>query len=446
MIAGWCAPEADHERRSRSVHPARSGDLIQGGTLKVSMSISTGVEDSSVKAFRIGSSPPKNRGQVLPVALLAATHGVNDSYAFVLPALLPVLLPSMGISLALAGVLVMIQQITSSFIQPFFGHAADRAGGGRWMSWSGVLLCGLAASALGLVSGFPQLAVLMFLNGLGTALWHPVSAGLVAQSAPPDRRGFWMSLYISSGNFGLGLGPLMVGFIVTHVGLGGTWVLALPALLFGGLVWKFAPVRVVSARQSQDSLWTILKRNRRILGALIAVVTTRSWAVTSFQTFLPLYAASRGADPQTAALTLTAYLVVGAMGGVAGGWIADRLGRDRVIIGSMLLSAPFSLALAFQNEVGPLFWICAAMSGFLLNGSFVVLTVRGQESIPGSVSMMSGMMLGLTVGLGAIIVTPMAAVAEQTGLAPMLIFSALLAPLGAGLMKFVPKPPSQTHS
>ena len=111
-----------------------------------------------------------------------------------------------------------------------------------------------------------------------------------------------------------------------------------------------------------------------------------------FQTFLPLYAASKGADAQEAAHTLTVYLVVGALGGLVGGSVADRLGRDRVIIGSLLLSAPFSLALAFQNEVGPLFWFCAAMSGFLLNGSFVVLTVRGQESIPGSVSMMSGMM------------------------------------------------------
>jgi FSR family fosmidomycin resistance protein-like MFS transporter len=401
------------------------------------MTVSSGSDSLSTQETRRKGSP----NQILPVSLMAATHGINDSYAFVLPALLPVLLPSMGISLGLAGALVMIQQITSSLIQPYLGHAADRAGGGRWMSWCGVLLCGLAASALGLVSGFPLLALLMFFNGLGTALWHPVSAGLVAQAAPPDRRGLWMSIYISSGNFGLGLGPLLVGWIVTYLGMSGTWVLALPSLLFGALVWRFAPVRRVSAHQAQDSLWAILKRHRHLLSGLIAVVTTRSWAVAVFQTFLPLYAASKGADAQEAAHTLTVYLVVGAVGGLVGGSIADWLGRDRVIIGSLLLSAPFSLALAFQNEVGPLFWICAAMSGFLLNGSFVVLTVRGQESIPGSVSMMSGMMLGLTVGLGGVIVTPMAAIAEHTGLAPMLIFSALLGPLGAMLMKLVPRAP-----
>lgn len=389
------------------------------------------------------TAPISVRARNLGVALLAASHAVNDSYAFVLPALLPVLLPGLGISLGLAGVLVMIQQLTSSFVQPLLGHAADRAGGGRWMSWAGVLLCGLSASLLGLVSGFPLLALLMFLNGLGTALWHPVSAGLVSQSAPPNRRGLWMSIYISAGNFGLGLGPLMVGLVVSQLGLGGTWVMALPAIAFGALVWKFAPARPASVRPVQDSLWTILKRHRRILAGLISVVTMRSWAVTAFQTFLPLYAAGLGANAQNAAQTLTVYLAAGAVGGLVGGSMADRLGRDRVIIGSMLLSAPFSLALAFQTDVGPLFWICAALSGFLLNGSFVVLTVRGQESVPGSVSMMSGMMLGLSIGLGALIVTPMAAIAERTGLAPMIVFSAILAPIGAGLMFLVPKAPRQ---
>ena len=118
------------------------------------------------------------------------------------------------------------------------------------MSWSGVLLCGLSASALGLVSGFPMLALLMFLNGMGTALWHPVSAGLVSESAPPNRRGLWMSIYISAGNFGLGLGPLMVGLVVSQLGLGGTWLMALPAIVFSALVWKFAPARPASSRRS----------------------------------------------------------------------------------------------------------------------------------------------------------------------------------------------------
>ena len=54
---------------------------------------------------------------------------------------------------------------------------------------------------------------------------------------------------------------------------------------------------------------------------------------------------------------------------------------------------------ALQQEVGPAFVVATSVSGMLLNGSFVVLAVRGQESMPGSLGMVSGLMLGLSIGL-----------------------------------------------
>jgi FSR family fosmidomycin resistance protein-like MFS transporter len=84
----------------------------------------------------------------------------------------------------------------------------------------------------------------------------------------------------------------------------------------------------------------------------------------------------------------------------------------------------------------------AAASGFLLNGSFVVLTIRGQESLPSSVGMMSGIMLGLSVGLGGLAVTPLALLAEQVGLPNATAVAACLGGLAALAMQFVPKPPA----
>src|ERR1051326_8183548 len=85
-------------------------------------------------------------------------------------------------------------------LQPIFGHWADQSGGGRWMAWTGVLLAGAGAAALGIAPGFAALAAAMLMTGIGTALFPPVSAALVAQAAPPAQRGFWMSAYISAGN------------------------------------------------------------------------------------------------------------------------------------------------------------------------------------------------------------------------------------------------------
>src|SRR5207245_11120572 len=121
----------------------------------------------------------------------------------------------------------------------------------------------------------------------------------------------------------------------------------------------------------------------RVLVPLIGVVAVRSWASTTLVTFLPTLANQRGAPPSEAAQVLTVFLISGAAGGFVGGATADRLGRDRVVIGSMLLSVPFGVLLGLQTHVGPLFWIAAVASGFFLNGSWISLTVRGQESVPG---------------------------------------------------------------
>src|SRR6266853_1866122 len=168
-----------------------------------------------------------------------------------------------------------------------------------------------------------------------------------------------------------------------------------------------------------------------MLGALVGVVALRSWASTTLVTFLPTLATQRGAEPSSAAQVLTVFLIAGAAGGFAGGAAADRLGRDRVVIGSMLLSVPFGVFLGFTTQFGPAFWVAAAASGFFLNGSWISLTVRGQESVPGSIAMMSGLMLGLSVGLGGLAVAPIGLVAERAGLGVVISGVACLPVLGA---------------
>ena len=60
------------------------------------------------------------------VWVMAFAHLVNDTYAWMLPALLPLLLLKLEISLGLAGLLITIYQASSSFTQPLLGHLADR--------------------------------------------------------------------------------------------------------------------------------------------------------------------------------------------------------------------------------------------------------------------------------------------------------------------------------
>ncbi len=373
---------------------------------------------------------------------MALAHMVNDSYAFMLPALLPLLLTRLGLTLGLAGLLVTIYQASSSFAQPLFGHIADRGTNTRWMAWTGVACSGLAAGSLGLAPSFGWVALALLAGGLGTALFHPVSAALVARTVPDAARGRWMSLYISAGNFGLPIGPLAVGLMLASIGLGGTWLLALPALAMSLIVWRLGPAWTVSAHgRAQLPLRSVLARNRRMLAPLIGVAAARSWASTLVASFLPIIAVARGADVVTSSRLLTSFLLAGAVGGLVGGAVADRIGRDKVVVAGLLAGGPACVALALQPHVDAGFWLAAIVSGLLLNGSFVVLAVRGQESMPGNLGMVSGLMLGLSIGLGGLAIAPMAALAERTGLDTVLYTSAILAVAAALLMTRVPKPP-----
>jgi FSR family fosmidomycin resistance protein-like MFS transporter len=376
---------------------------------------------------------------------MALAHLTNDSYAYMLPALLPLLLGKLGIGLGLAGILVTLYQASSSFTQPVFGHMSDRGRRTRWMAWTGVALSGIAAAALGLAPNLAAVAIALLAGGLGTALYHPVSAALVAGSVPQRSRGQWMSVYISAGNFGLPVGPFLIGVIISTVGLGGIWLVALPALILAVAVWRGGP-HLPKRSAAPLPLRTVLRANRRMLAGLISVSATRAWSSALVTSFLPVYAVSRGASIVDASRLLTLFLLAGAVGGLFGGWLADRVGRDRVIITSLLGAAPFCVLLALQDGVGAAFIVATAASGLLLNGSFVVLAVRGQESMPGSLGMVSGLMLGLSIGLGGLAVAPMAILAERAGIEPVFVAAGGLAIVCALLMRAVPRPPAHTEA
>ena len=76
----------------------------------------------------------EDRGRATSVGVMALAHLTNDSYAYMLPALLPLLLGKLGIGLGLAGILVTLYQASSSFTQPVFGHMSDSGGRTRWRS------------------------------------------------------------------------------------------------------------------------------------------------------------------------------------------------------------------------------------------------------------------------------------------------------------------------
>lgn len=370
------------------------------------------------------------------IGVLAVAHGINDSYGYMLQALLPAIIGGMGLSLGMAGTLVSVYMLISSVVQPVVGFWADK-GGVRWPAWAGVAMSGIGAGLMGMAPNYAALCLLLMIGGMGTAIFHPVTGAMVGAAAPPEQRGRWMGMYVTAGNVGLALGPLILGIAVDQLGAPGIWPLMIPALFAAAVVLVYGP-QPRPRMSGGATLMDVLREHRRVLTALITVVTVRAWVNAALVTFIPLLGVARGLSLSEAAGALTLFSLSGAAGGLTGGWVADRAGRDRTIVASFILSVPFGLLIALRPEIDAVFYVAAACCGFLLNASFVVLTIRGQESIPGNIGMVAGITLGLSIGLGGLAIGPMGALADVVGLPSATAVAASLALVGAAAMRLFP--------
>jgi FSR family fosmidomycin resistance protein-like MFS transporter len=335
----------------------------------------------------------------------------------------------MGLTVGAGGILVAAHQVVSALLQPLIGHVADHRRL-RWPIWLGVALSGLGAGLFGVVPNFWTLAAVVVLAGVGTALFHPVSAASVGALAPPAARGRWMGLYETTGWAGTVAGPLAVGFVIQRDGPGATWLIAIPALVGAALLVWAAPARPAITRQSTPGRGAV-KAHMGFLGAYLGVATIRTWSYGSAMLFVPLIGGDLGLHAGQTALMLTVLLAAGVLGSLAGGAAADRFGARRIIAAALVLTVPFGLVVALEGPNSMLLYVVAAGTGFLLTGAYTALTVAGQQSMPNNAGMVTGLNVGLASGLGGLAVAPLALIAEHVGLRSALAAALIAGPLVA---------------
>src|ERR1700712_1176784 len=81
---------------------------------------------------------------------LAIAHALCDVYQGAVPALLPFLLAAHGWSYGTGSLLVLAATLSSSIVQPVFGHVSDKHPA-PWLMPAGFVVAGLGLAIVGLL-------------------------------------------------------------------------------------------------------------------------------------------------------------------------------------------------------------------------------------------------------------------------------------------------------
>lgn len=368
----------------------------------------------------------------LKVLLLLSTgHCVVDIYQGALPVVLPFLKNKLDLTYTMAGVVMIMANMTSSILQPLFGFFSDKKEK-AFLLPLGAFCAGTGFAFLSVPSSYVLVLLLVTISGLGIAAYHPEGYKTAAFYTGP-RAATGMSIFSVGGNAGMALGPIISLPVISYLGFDALPVVIIPSLLFTVAIiyWRkevALPEHTEQTRREGDGRPS--RAARLSLVNIVSVVIMRSWTQFGLLSYIPFYYINylKG-DPVYAGKLVSVFLLGGAAGTLAGGPLADRWGHKFYICLTMILAA-LTFPLIFVLEQHPLllsatlFWL-----GAILVSTFSVTVVMSQKILPRNLGIASGLTTGFAIGAGGIGVTLLGVVADRFGvpfaLKSIFIFPAL---------------------
>lgn len=337
---------------------------------------------------------------------ISVTHSINDMMQSVMLALYPVLAGNFQLSFAQIGLITLVYQTSASLLQPVIGRFTDK----HPKPYS--LPIGMSFTMVGLVLlafAWDYTAILMAagLIGMGSSVFHPESSR-IARMASAGKHGLAQSIFQVGGNLGTAIGPILAAALILPNGQSSVmWVagIALLGIMILLQVSRWYASSLTSAR-GKASLANYdnglsSKQVRMALLVLLVLLFSKFVYMAAIHSYFTFYLIERFAvSVQTAQYCLFVFLVAIAIGTISGGPVGDRIGRRRIIFGSILGSAPFALMLPYANFEMTL--VLIFIVGVVIASAFPAMVVYGQELMPGKTGTVSGLFFGVAFGIAGI--------------------------------------------
>ena len=316
----------------------------------------------------MASLPPPSRVQIpRTVWALGFVSMFMDISSEIIHALLPLYLTAtLGVSVAMVGLIDGVAEATASITKVFSGYISDRMGKRKPLILIGYGLGALSKPLFALAATAPIIMGARFADRIGKGLRGAPRDALVADVTPSEIRGRAFGLRQSIDTLGAFLGPVIA--IVAMAAFANDmrmvfWLAVIPAVIAVALVLfgvedaktpsveatARVPVRLSDLRQLPKSFWLLV-----VIGAVFTLARFS-------EAFLILKANAEGLPLALTPLVRVAMNAVYMLAAYPLGSLSDRVSAKSMLIGGLILLIAADLSLALLPGlagafVGIAFW------------------------------------------------------------------------------------------
>jgi MFS transporter, FSR family, fosmidomycin resistance protein len=277
----------------------------------------------------LDSSPVTLSQDVKVIGLVSLAHAMSHFSHLLLVPLFPIFQKEFALSFSQLGLLVTVFFVVSGVGQALSGFWVDRIGA-RPVLFSAIAVFIVAALVAANAQGYAWLIVAAALAGLGNSPFHPCDFTILNQRVSPPRLGHAYSTHGISGSLGWAIAPLFYAGLTSFAGWRNAYLSA--ALLYAVVLlvlWfnrDSFQTEVVAVKkikvESNESAFAFLKLP--VVWWCFGFFMLSTVTLAMVQSFsVPILKALHGVSFEMATLTLTAYLLCGALGILVGGFIAS---------------------------------------------------------------------------------------------------------------------------
>jgi len=378
----------------------------------------------------------ENKFQLRRIMIISGGHFCHDIFGSFLAVCLPLLISKFSLTMALAGLFTVVFR-APSLLNPVLGLLSDRINLFRLAIWAPAATA-VGMGLLGVAPSYGVVCILLFFAGISSAIFHVAGPVMIARVAGVHQ-GRAMSFWMTGGEIARTLGPILGVWMISQWGFENTYPMVgvgLMASLFLYFQLKEAQVGPVD-NGTQSGFLEVLTSMRQVLLPLVGIMTACSFMMSTLMAFLPTFMVQSGKSLWLGGAALAVLEAFGTMGTFFGGTLSDRMGRRRLLLCILPLSAVVMAAFVYAPD-----WLAVpllALLGITLFASAPIELAIVQDHSAAHRGTANGVFMGVSFMLMAGVTFLVGWLSDHIGMDRAFLISSFIGLLGTPFVFFLPR-------